>query len=75
MPQPPPLKSKLRQYHIFSVLGLGQEPAKVVFMNEPSSSLVGYGTAQISAEDRPAHRADINPEYKRFARPSLKKGE
>jgi hypothetical protein len=36
-------------------------------MNELSSSLVGYGTAYISAEDRPVHRADINPEYKRFA--------
>ena len=46
---------------------LGQKPAKVVFMNELSSSLVGYGTAHISAEDRPVHRADINPEHRRFA--------
>jgi hypothetical protein len=40
---------RFRLYSAFFLLG--QKPAKVVFMNKPSSSRVGYGLT-FSAEDR-----------------------
>jgi hypothetical protein len=37
-------------------LRLGQKPAKVVFMNEPASSLVGYGSTFRRKIDRSTER-------------------